>query len=118
MAQTLLSIGAGTYSGTVTLPPTALPNGLANFLVSIGCASWTDPASSVAVSLELSQDGGDTWTPWSSAVLRGGSTDKMGNPLQTAELGISAPQGESLMVRGSAVITGNLVTTGITVVGS
>lgn len=115
---TIESIGPGTYTGTLTLPPTALPNGLSNFVINIECASWTDPSSSVEVAFQLSQDGGNTWTSWTSALLQGGSTDKLGNALQTAMLGASAPQGASLMVKGSAVINGSLITSGITVVGS
>jgi hypothetical protein len=115
---TLFTAGPGTYMGTLTLPPAALPNGLTSFLISIGVSTWTDTSSSVLVSFELSEDGGNTWAPWSSAVLQGGSTNKLGAPLQTAELGMSAPQGADLMVQGSAVITGSLVTTGITVTGS
>jgi len=80
---TLLTIGANTYTGTVTIPPTTIATGYTNFLVDIGCASWTDPTSSAEVSLELSDDGGNTWMPWFSAMLYGGRSIDMASHFRT-----------------------------------
>ncbi|MGO9375648.1 MAG: hypothetical protein ACLQBD_26660 [Syntrophobacteraceae bacterium] len=115
---TLLTIGANSYTGTVTIPPTTIPTGYTNFLVDIGCALWADPTSSAEVSLEISYDGGNTWMPWFSAMLYGGTLNRHGQPLSDALVGTTAPQGSSLLFQGTAVITGTLITSGITIVGS
>jgi hypothetical protein len=117
---TLLTIGAGTYTGTLTLPPTAVPNGLTGFALNVECSEWLDTTSNAVVTFEYSQDGGGTWQEWCSFTFNGGSKKWDGQsltPLAEAVMVTSAPQGSDLMAQGSAVINGSLITGGITITG-
>jgi len=120
MSTTLLTVGAGSYGpGTIPIPSTAIPSGFSQFFATWECASWTDTGSEAVVTLELSFDGGNTWSLWTASTYHGGARTRNGSgPLATAGMVAAAPQGTNVMVQGSIVITGSpLVTQGLTLVG-
>ncbi|MGD0229711.1 MAG: hypothetical protein ABSC19_05035 [Syntrophorhabdales bacterium] len=119
MSTALYSVGAGSYGpGTITIPATAVPSGFSQLVVSWECASWTDTGSQVAVTLEVSFDGGVTWQPWTTCVCHGGALNKQGIALTTQGMWAAAPQVGNCQVQGGIVITGSpLVTQGVTLAG-
>ncbi len=65
-----LNRAAGT---TVVSPEAAVPAGLLRVLLAVRSTTHTDPARSVALTLEASYDGGATWQHEASATFVGGT---------------------------------------------
>jgi hypothetical protein len=110
---TLATIGAGTYTGTLTIGPATPPSAVARAGIEIECSAWSDPASYAVVSFEYSTDGGNTWIPWVSGTFWGGTLTKQGAPLGTAIMSSGLPPAPSVGIRATIQITGSLTTQGI-----
>lgn len=115
-SASITSLPAGSYTGTVSVPPGVLPSGSASTGINIECSQWIDPASTATVTLEISEDGGSTWRPWCSGLFTGGAKDIQGNLLANATMGGAIPAVAGLRIRGTIVVIGTpLVTQGIAV---
>lgn len=112
---------------TATYPPDTYPfgplnvqNGAFSFVIVFDKTAWTDPAVTLAVTMEISLDNGQTWNPHPdgdpfpvSYTDAGGGTDKFGNPLLVSTLSSSlpAPQNNQRRLRGTAIVAGGSLTT-------
>ncbi|MGA2228542.1 MAG: hypothetical protein ABSH41_29255 [Syntrophobacteraceae bacterium] len=110
---TLATIGAGTYTGTLTIGPVTPPSAVFNAGIEIECSAWTDPTSSIAVAFEYSTDAGTTWAAWLTGIFQGGTLTKQGAALGTAIMGSGLPPVPSMAIRATLQITGSLITQGI-----
>lgn len=52
---------ANRQPGVATIPQTVVPAGATSVRVDLATADWTDPATTITLSLETSDDGGTTW---------------------------------------------------------
>jgi len=107
------------HAGVTNLPQRSVPLGATSFTITIDRTNWTDPALKLAISIEISLDGGVTWASDSAATYEGGPaptpTPIQPNPVNqsvlTSDLG--DPTNTNRMVRGTLTLTGgNLVTSG------
>lgn len=117
MSQTLYSIGAGSYS-TLSIPATAVPDGLTSLSIQLECSAWSSTSAAANISFQISLDGGSTWKPFMSFVIRGGTVDRKGNPLSMASGSTRLPNITNRQVKVSGLVSSSaLVTSGITLVG-
>lgn len=121
-AQSTVVLPQGTYpAGTRTLGPVAVPNGTTAFVLSLDRTNWTNVNVKVALTFDLSLDGGTTWNPHPDAdpfpvglTAEGGTArDKNGNVVNTTTLSAPVPDvtNTNRRVRATLVITGGSLTT-------
>jgi len=92
MSTVIASIGPGSYTGTLTIGPGVSPSIVGTAGIQIECSQWTGNTSSATVTLELSQDGGQTYQPWCTGVFTGGALDRSTRlPLGTAIMNGGVP---------------------------
>lgn len=115
-------LAPGTYAiGTRTLGPANVPLGVTAIELALDGAAMTDPALHVAITLDLSLDGGATWNDPHPAVdpfpvgmtLDGGAKNRQGDPLAAYTIGTSLPDptNPNRRVRATVVISGTPLTT-------
>jgi ABC-type transport system substrate-binding protein len=109
-STTLFTVPAGSYTGTINVPSSAVPVGATMIVASLDTSTATDPATSFVGSFDVSYDGGASWQFWSSAGYQGGVyLDKNGNPRTWSNYGgLDQPTNPSRRVRGTITITGTL----------
>jgi hypothetical protein len=118
MSQTLYSIGAGNYTGTIDIPAATIPEGISSIGISADCSNWTDTTSSMTVTYQMSVDGGSTWPYGATAYFAGGANNMHGQPLSNLAFDIGIPSGGGVKIKGTVTIVGTFVTSGIQATGS
>lgn len=74
MALKSMSVPTRNYQvGSNDIPAQTVPAGVTSMLITLNTANWTNPASRLLITMELQQDGGNTW-------LSGGATDMQCRP--------------------------------------
>lgn len=112
----------GTYAiGTRVLGPANVPLGATEIALSLDGGAMTNPALHVAITLDLSLDGGVTWNnPHPQAdpfpvgmTLDGGAKNRQGLPLGTYFIGTTLPDASNpnRRIRATVVISGQALTT-------
>ena len=111
------SFPAGSYTGTLTLPPLDIAAGYSTLSIVIERAGWLDTASSIVVLFEISLDGGNTWQDAGGLQAAGGALSANKEGQVTTVGGMPAPP-VACQMQGQIAIVGTLVTQGITIEGN
>lgn len=113
MPTTIYTFPPGNYTGTITIPITDVAAGFNTLSCLIECSQWTDESSSLEATFQVSLDGGNTWLPAGGFGGGGGlrSADKSGGVYMSGAT--NAPP-EACQIQGEIIITGTLVTQGVT----
>jgi opacity protein-like surface antigen len=118
LAQKLFTVPPGTYSGTMDIPATNIPQGATVLVATLDITSATDPATGFNGTFDISYDNGQSWQFWSSATFIGGVyRDRNGVQITVWRNGggLEQPSNAQRKVRGSIVITGTVPLGGGTV---
>lgn len=101
-------------AGIISIPERSVPVGIASAKLTIEAATWDDPSISISVALELSQDGGLTWSPGGGGEAKGGTVDRQGNRNATAWFKWSwpNPNNPDRKVRGAITVSKAIKTGG------
>lgn len=121
MADTVV-LPQGTYPiGTRVLGPANIPLGVSSISLALDGTSMTNPALHVAITLDLSLDGGVTWNDPHPQVdpfpvgmtLDGGAKNRQGQALGTYYIGTILPDASNpnRRIRATVVISGQALTT-------
>jgi hypothetical protein len=91
----------------VNIPSTAVPAGLRNVVLTVNRFAWPAGSRVVALSLELSFNGGATWAIKYESALDGGQILYKGNPDAPSAIGfgLTQPSDSQTRVRGSIVLS-------------
>lgn len=121
---TSIVIPQGTYPiGTFNFGPAPIPSSVSRAEIDLDGTNMTDPALHITLQLDLSVDGGVTWSTVSpgpsmvpfpiTATMVGGALNRTGQPLSIYSLSANVPGVGSTarQVRGSVVISGAPLTT-------
>lgn len=113
----------GTYQPqTRLLGPVTVPQGATELTFTFDRTNWTDPAVTLAITIDLSLDGGATWNnppeqaaplPFGFTSEGGGGLDKHGNPRTetTGTTSIPQPTNTQRRLRATVTIAGGPLTT-------
>lgn len=120
MALLTITIPTSTYAvGSASIPESAVPAGSTELVVTFNVTNWTNPASQLTISMELSTDGKASWVGGGASSTQCGADGtfrgKDGTVLTTIAAKWSWPAGVT-HVRGAVSIAGASINTGGTVV--
>jgi hypothetical protein len=97
-------------AGTRVLPATAVPLGIVRLTLTLARLGWPDIGGDVLrASVELSLDGGQTWTPWVGFTTGGGD---IGMPASSVTIDVPEPTNPQRMLRGQVETLVGLTTRG------
>lgn len=106
------------YSGTITMPSSAVPDWVSRISLTVGrCTTatpdlWPDEGVTLAMDFEISMDSGASWRPFASFLAKGGvQLDKAGAEASESGLSRELPPGSGRRLRGSAMIAGGTLRT-------
>lgn len=102
--------------------PVAVPDALSSATLTVDRTQWTDPTVVLAVTLDLSIDGGVTWASMTPSEAtdpfpiafesEGGAVlDKNGNPSLVTSMTADFPPVSNRQLRGTITLTGGPLTT-------
>lgn len=116
MALKSMNIPTKNYQvGSNTLPAPTVPAGVTRMDIILNTANWTNPASKLDFSIELSKDGGTTWMGGGAVDMQcrddGTFRDRAGNILATVTASFTWPSGTT-HIRGTYAISGAAIRTG------